>query len=284
MEKIKEGTLYLVGTPIGNLEDFSLRGARILADVDFICAEDTRVSAKLLRHLGLKKSLVSCHQHSSAHVFEQIADRLARGESCAVVTDAGMPCISDPGEELVRLCVQRKIPVCPIPGPTALATALAVSGLPTGRFVFEGFLPVEKKERRQRLEAVQTECRTIIFYEAPHKLLQCLTDLLEALGDRPLTVCRELTKIYEEIRYTTLSEALAFYQGKSGSQAVAPRGEFVLVVGGGSPKMQKTAVSLEEAVRQAQALIEAGMKQTDACREIARTTGFKKSEIYTLLL
>ena len=223
------GTLYLVATPIGNLGDFSPRALETLEAADFIAAEDTRVSLKLLNHFGVKKPLVSYHQHNQASAGQTILSRLLAGESCALVTDAGTPAVSDPGEDLVRLCAQNGVAVQAIPGCCALVSALAVSGLPTGRFAFEGFLPVNKKERRARLQPLRTEERTMIFYEAPHKLVNTLEDLLEALGDRPAALCRELTKLHEETVRTTLSQALAHYRES------APRGEFVLVVAGAEP-------------------------------------------------
>ena len=223
------GTLYLVATPIGNLGDFSPRALETLEAADFIAAEDTRVSLKLLNHFGVKKPLVSYHQHNQASAGQAILSRLLAGESCALVTDAGTPAVSDPGEDLVRLCAQNGVAVQAIPGCCALVSALAVSGLPTGRFAFEGFLPVNKKERRARLQPLRTEERTMIFYEAPHKLVNTLEDLLEALGDRPAALCRELTKLHEETVRTTLSQALAHYREN------APRGEFVLVVAGAEP-------------------------------------------------
>ena len=223
------GTLYLVPTPIGNLGDISGRAAETLACVDFIAAEDTRVTVKLLNHLGIKKPMASYHRHSAQASGQAILNRLQDGESCALVTDAGTPAISDPGEELVARCAALDIPVCAIPGPCALVTGLAVSGQPTGRFTFEGFLAMNKKNRRAHLESLRGEARTMIFYEAPHKLVATLQDLAEVLGaERPVTLCRELTKLHEEIRRTTLGEAAVWYQEN------APKGEFVLVIRGRS--------------------------------------------------
>ena len=221
------GTLYLVPTPIGNLSDISDRCRETLAQADFIAAEDTRVSLRLLNALALKKELVSYHEHNKAASGPRILERLLAGQSCALVTDAGCPAISDPGEDLVRLCVDNAVPVCAIPGPCALVTALCASGLPTGRFCFEGFLPAQKKERSARLAALRSETRTMIFYEAPHRLCATLDALCAAFGpDRRVSLCRELTKLHEEYRRTTLGEAVAHHRENP------PRGEFVLVVEG----------------------------------------------------
>ena len=207
------GTLYLVPTPIGNLNDISPRCARTLAEADFIAAEDTRVSLKLLNHLEIKKSLVSYHEHNKAESGGKILARLLAGETCALVTDAGSPAISDPGEDLVRLCAENGVTVCAIPGPCALVTALSISGLPTGRFTFEGFLSVNKKSRQEHLTGLKDETRTMIFYEAPHKLLATLRDLADAFGeDRKISLCRELTKLHEEVRRMTLGESAAYYE------------------------------------------------------------------------
>ncbi|MDE6996929.1 MAG: 16S rRNA (cytidine(1402)-2'-O)-methyltransferase, partial [Oscillospiraceae bacterium] len=223
------GTLYLVATPIGNLSDLSPRAADTLAQADFIAAEDTRVTMKLLSHLGLKKPMVSYHEHNKASAGQTVLARLLSGESCALVTDAGTPAVSDPGEDLVRLCAENGVAVQSIPGCCALISALAVSGLPTGRFVFEGFLPVNRAQRRERLQALLGEERTILFYEAPHRLRSALEDLRTAFGDRPIALCRELTKLHEETRRTTLAQAAAYYQENE------PRGEYVLVVSGAAP-------------------------------------------------
>ena len=234
------GTLYLVPTPIGNLGDISRRMAETLEQADFIAAEDTRVTVKLLNHLGLKKPMVPYHRHNTGTGGQAILNRLQAGESCALVTDAGTPAISDPGEELVARCGEAGIPVCAIPGPCALVTALAVSGQPTGRFTFEGFLAMNKKNRRAHLESLQGEERTMIFYEAPHKLAATLRDLAVTFGeDRPLTLCRELTKLHEEVSRTTLGQAAAWYGENT------PKGEFVLVVRGAEPLPEGEA-SLED--------------------------------------
>ncbi len=272
------GKLYVVGTPIGNMEDMTYRAVRILSEVDFICAEDTRVTVKLLNHFGIKKPLLSYHEHSASHVSENIISRLQGGESCAVVTDAGMPCISDPGEDLVRMCRDLGIPIEAVPGPTAMATAAAVCGIPAARFSFEGFLSVTKKQRFAHLKSVSSDTHTLIFYEAPHKLRSTLQDMLEYFGDRRVSVCRELTKIHEEVRRTTLSEAVRYYEEN------LPRGEYVLVVEGACDKAEKNEYSIEEAAEIARKLIENGKKPSDACKEAAGITGFKKSDIYSSIL
>ncbi len=268
------GTLYLVATPIGNLGDFSPRAVETLEAVDFIAAEDTRVSVKLLNHFGLKKPLVSYHAHNHVTAGRAIVQRLLAGESCALVTDAGTPAISDPGEDLVGLCAREGIAVTAIPGCCAAVNALAVSGLPTGRFVFEGFLSVNRKSRRERLEALRREERTMIFHEAPHKLLDTLGDLCEAFGpDRPIALCRELTKLHEEVLRMTLGEARAYYE------AQAPRGEYVLVIGGASAE-EPPAVGIDEAAAEALALRESGMRLKDAARQVAERTGHSKNAVY----
>ena len=271
------GTLYLVPTPIGNLGDISRRCAETLAAADFIAAEDTRVSLKLLNHLGLKKPLVSYHEHNKKESGPRILERLLAGESCALVTDAGCPAISDPGEDLVRLCAEAGVPVCAIPGPCAAITALSVSALPTGRFAFEGFLPAQKKERRERLERLKAEERTLIFYEAPHHLRATLADLLGAFGEaRPVSLCRELTKLHEEILRTTLGEAVQYYEANE------PRGEYVLVVGGAAQKSE--AVSPEQAADLARALIARGVRTKDAVKQVAEETGVAKNALYALVV
>ena len=268
------GTLYLVATPIGNLGDFSPRAVETLAAVDFIAAEDTRVSLKLLNHFGIKKTLVSYHEHNHVTAGKTILDRLLAGESCALVTDAGTPAISYPGEELVALCAQNSVPVISIPGPCALVAALAASGLPTGRFTFEGFLAMNKKNRKNHLDALRNEERTMIFYEAPHKLPATLEDLTETFGpDRPIALCRELSKLHEEILRTTLGAAAAFYQENT------PRGEFVLVVGGGQP-VEEAAPTLEDGAQRVAALRAQGQSHRDAVRQAAKELGLSRSELY----
>ena len=272
------GTLYLVATPIGNLGDFSPRALETLETVDFIAAEDTRVSMKLLNHFELRKPLVSYHEHNHVTAGQSILARLLSGESCALVTDAGTPAISDPGEDLVRLCAENSVPVYAIPGCCAAVNALAVSGLPTGRFTFEGFLTVNKKSRRERLESLKNEERTMLFHAAPHKLLTTLEDLSAALGpDRRIALCRELTKLHEETRRCTLGEAVAHYTEN------APKGEFVLVVAGAEPR-EAAAVTLEDAVAQVLTLKAQGVRLKDAAKEVAEHTGLSKNELYAAAL
>ena len=271
------GTLYLVATPIGNLGDFSPRGVETLQTADFIAAEDTRVSVKLLNHFGIKKPLVSYHEHNRAAAGQAILARLLAGESCALVTDAGTPAISDPGEDLVRLCGENGVTVEAIPGCCAAICALAVSGLPTGRFTFEGFLSANKKERRTALLKLKCEERTMVFHEAPHKLCATLADMAEILGDRPAALCRELTKLHEETLRTTLLQAAELYREKE------PRGEYVLVVAGAQPA-EEPAVSLEEGVRQVQRLREAGMKMKEAVRTVSAQTELNKNDLYEAVL
>lgn len=272
------GKLYVVGTPIGNLEDMTYRAVRILSEVDFICAEDTRVTVKLLNHFNIKKPLLSYHEHSASHVSENIIGRLQGGESCAVVTDAGMPCISDPGEDLVRRCRDLDILVEAVPGPTAMATAAAVCGIPASRFSFEGFLSVTKKQRFAHLKSAASDTHTLIFYEAPHKLKATLEDMLKYFGDRRVSICRELTKVHEEVMRTTLSEGVKYYTENS------PRGEYVLVVEGAGEETLKDEYSIEEAAEIARKLIESGTKPSEACKEAAEITGLKKSDIYAAVL
>lgn len=271
------GTLYLVATPIGNLGDFSPRGVETLQAADFIAAEDTRVSVKLLNHFGIKKPLVSYHEHNRAAAGQAILVRLQAGESCALVTDAGTPAISDPGEGLVRLCGENGVTVEAIPGCCAAICALAVSGLPTGRFTFEGFLSANKKERRTALLKLKNEERTMVFHEAPHKLRATLADMAEILGDRPAALCRELTKLHEETLRTTLLQAVELYREKE------PRGEYVLVVAGAQPT-EEPAVSLEEGVRQVQRLREAGIKMKEAVRTVSAQTELNKNDLYEAVL
>ncbi len=267
------GTLYLVPTPIGNLSDISDRCRAVLADADFIAAEDTRVSLRLLNALDLKKELVSYHEHNKARSGPAIVKRLESGETCALVTDAGTPAISDPGEDLVRLCIDAGITVCAIPGPCALVTALCASGLPTGRFCFEGFLPMQKKERAVRLAELKSETRTMIFYEAPHRLAQTLEALAAAFGGgRRISLCRELTKLYEEYTRTTLAGALELLQ------TAPPRGEYVLVVEGAQPV--QNAPDLSAAVAQMQALMRDGLSRKAAAKHVAEQSGIKKNELY----
>jgi len=269
--------LYIVGTPIGNLSDFSPRAVETLQKVDFIAAEDTRVSLKLLTHFGIQKPLISYHEHNLRERGEYILSRIENGESCAIVTDAGMPCISDPGEDLVRLCAERGIEMHVVPSPTAAMSALAISGLPTSRFSFEGFLSVTKKQRREHLDEVKYFRRTLIFYEAPHKLVYTLEDMLEAFGDRKIALCRELTKIHEEVLRGTISKMIEYYKEKS------PKGEYVLIIEGAKEEEQQEEFTIEKACEMAQKLIDNGKKASDACKEIAKLTGFSKSEIYNVV-
>ena len=273
------GTLYLVATPIGNLRDLSPRALEILSQVDFIAAEDTRVSLKLMNHFSVKKPLLSYHEHNHVTAGRQVLQRLLAGESCALVTDAGTPAISDPGEDIVRLCAEHGVPFCAVPGCCALISALAVSGLPTGRFTFEGFLSVNRRQRREHLSSLLEERRTMIFYEAPHKLLTTLEDLCEAFGpERRLSLSRELTKLHEETLRTTLGGALTHFR------AVAPKGEFVLVVEG-APAPEEALISLEDAVQQVLRLQEEHqLKTKEAIRRVAADTGLAKNELYDAVL
>ena len=269
--------LYVVGTPIGNLSDMSPRALEVLANVDFIAAEDTRVTMKLLTHFGIKAELVSCYEHNIREKSEYIVGRIASGESCAIVTDAGMPCISDPGEELVRLCAERGIEVAAVPSPTAAMTALAISGLSTSRFTFEGFLSVTKKQRISHLEEIKDLRQTLIFYEAPHKLQNTLDDLLEYLGDRRIALCREMTKIHEEVLRGTISEMIGYYKERQ------PKGEYVIIVEG-APKKEDTVYTIEDAVKYAEEQIANGTKTSEACKLAAAKFGFSKSDIYSVVI
>ena len=270
--------LYVVGTPIGNLQDFSPRAAEILKQVDFIAAEDTRVTLKLLNHFGIKKPLISYYEHNLRERGEYIVSRILNGESCAVVSDAGMPCISDPGEDLVRLCAGAEIPVQVIPGPSAAVSALAVSGLSTSRFTFEGFLTTNKKGRIDHLNSVKEEMKTMIFYEAPHKLLRTLEDMSSVFGsERKISLCRELTKLHEEVIRTTLGEAIAYYRTCENI-----KGEFVLVIEGYTP--QEREYTLEDAVALAKEWMAKGEKATNAAKAAAKETNFSKADIYRHLI
>lgn len=269
------GILYLVGTPIGNLGDISPRALETLRSVDFIAAEDTRVSMKLLNHFEIRKPLVSYYEHNRMSSGARILDRLLGGESCALVTDAGMPAISDPGEDIVRQCAEAGITVTAIPGPSACVSALAMSGLPTGRFCFEGFLSVTKRPRMEHLESLRDEKRTMIFYEAPHKLLKTLQDMLSVFGDRSLALCREMTKLHEECIRTTLAEAVERYT------AEPPRGEFVLIVSG-APESEAPEVTEETALEIVDKYRAEGKSLKEACRLAAADTGFAKNELYSL--
>lgn len=269
------GTLYLVTTPIGNMSDITYRAVKVLSEVDFVAAEDTRNSARLLRYFGIFKELVSYHEHNKKSRGEEILARLQNGESCALVTDAGTPAVSDPGEDLVRLCAENGVPVTAAPGVSAAVTALTLSALDTRRFVFEGFLPVEKAERNERLAALKTETRTTILYEAPHKLKRTLADLLSALGDRRVSLCRELTKLNEEVARTTLADAAAFYE------TAEPRGEYVLILEGaqisGAENAPWASLSITEHV---ELYIAEGMSKTDAIKRAAKDRGVPKNVVY----
>ena len=270
------GRLYVVGTPIGNLGDFSPRAVETLEKVDFIAAEDTRVTLKLLNHFGIKKEMVSYFEHNKRERGETITARILSGEDCAICTDAGMPAISDPGEDLVRLCHQLGIEVESVPGPTAFATALALSGMEVGRFTFEGFLSVSKKSRRQHLEEIVDERRTMVFYEAPHKLVNTLKDLYQYLGDRDIAIVREITKLHEQVINTTLAQAVNMYNDDK------PKGEFVLVVQG--KRAENDAITLDDAVDMARELVANGESVNNAAKAAAAKTGHKKSDIYRALI
>ena len=272
------GTLYLVPTPIGNLGDISVRCRQTLEQADFIAAEDTRVTLKLLNHLGIKKSLISYYEHNKANKGTVILERILGGETCALVSDAGSPAISDPGEDLVKLCAEAGVTVCAIPGPCAVITALSISGQSTGRFCFEGFLSTAKKSRREHLASLTEERRTMVFYEAPHKLLSTLEDMAAVFGqDRPISLCRELTKLHEEVVRTTLGEAIAKY-----SEA-APKGEFVLVVAG-APVQETEDSSPEDAASYVAALMDSGMTRKDAVKQAAKDLHLAKNIVYEAAL
>lgn len=270
------GKLYVVGTPIGNLGDFSPRAIQTLEKVDFIAAEDTRVTLKLLNHFEIKKELISYFEHNKDFRGDYIINRLLQGETCAICTDAGMPAISDPGEDLVRQCHENGIAVESVPGPTAFATALAISGMSTVRFTFEGFLSANKKERKAYLQKLKNEERTMVFYEAPHKLQATLKDMFEILGDRNIALAREITKIHEEVIRTTLSEVQDRYNDEK------PRGEFVIIVNGKAEENEE--ITFEKAVEMAKKLMADGMSVNAAAKEISATTPFKKGDLYKALL
>ena len=274
--KLLRGALYVVGTPIGNLSDFSPRAAETLAAVDFIAAEDTRVTMKLLNHFGIKKPLVSYYEHNKAEKGGRIVDRILAGETCAIVSDAGMPAISDPGEDLVALCAEHDVPVLVVPGPSAVISALAVSGLPTGRFTFEGFLSVNKASRTEHIQSIVKEPRTMIFYEAPHKLGATLRDLAAALGDREIAIVRELTKIHEEVIRTTLCAAAEKYANGG------LKGEIVLIIEGAKPE-EKEKMTVEQAVEEAKRFVSNGDSASEAAKKAAKLSGLKKGDIYKLM-
>lgn len=270
------GTLFVVGTPIGNLGDFSPRAVETLSLCDFIAAEDTRVTIKLLNHFGIKKPMMSYYEHNRAERGEKILERLLNGENCALVSDAGMPIISDPGEDLTALCYENNIPIKAVPGPCAFVTALAISGMPAGRFTFEGFLTRAKPNRREHLLSLVDEKRTMVFYEAPHKLPSTLKDMAEYFGDRSIAIVKEITKIYESVERTTLFEAAKKYDGAN------LKGEYVLIVSG-KPEEKETAPTLFDAVEKARGLVLGGASVNEAAKEAAKLTGIKKSDIYKSL-
>ena len=270
------GKLFVTGTPIGNLSDFSPRAVEVLKACDFIAAEDTRVTLKLLNHFGIKKPLTSYYEHNKDQKQDTILSRIMSGENCVLVSDAGMPAISDPGMELVHACHEHGISVVSVPGPTAFATALAISGMDNGRFTFEGFLSVNKKSRRQHLDEIRAERRTMIFYEAPHKLSATLRDLYEALGERKIAIVREITKIHEEVIRTTLSQAVIDYPDNN------LKGELVLIIEG-AKESAKEEITLDDAKKLALSFTEAGMSKNDAAKMAAKQSGLKKSDIYKLL-
>ena len=270
------GKLYIVGTPIGNLGDMTPRAIETLRSVDFIAAEDTRVTVKLLNHFDIHTPMVSYFEHNKAIKTEKLLSRILSGETAAIVTDAGMPAISDPGEDLVRECRKNGVPIESVPGPTAALTALAASGLPSGRFCFEGFLSVNKPSRRRHLDEIKNEKRTMIFYEAPHKLQATLRDMLDTFGERQMAVCRELTKLHEQVLRLTLSEAIEYFGANE------PKGEFVLIIEG--KKEEDENFSLEDAVALAHRLVEGGSGVSAAAKEAAAVSGYKKGDIYKILI
>ncbi len=273
---MSDGKLYIVGTPIGNLSDFSPRGIETLENADLIAAEDTRVSLKLLTHFGIKKPLISCYKPKEQEKSEQIISLIAEGKTIALVSDAGMPCISDPGYVLVKKCRELGIAVEVIPGCNAAVAAVAVSGISTERWTFEGFLPVGRKERSERLETIKNLPHTLVFYEAPHKIRQTLADLVEALGaDRESALCRELTKLHEEVISGTLGELSHYYDNTE------PRGEYVIVIGGA--QHTEKCCTIEQAAALAKSLAEGGEKLSEACRQAAKATGIPKRDIYSIL-
>ena len=271
------GKIFVVGTPIGNLGDFSPRAAEVLAQVDFIAAEDTRVTAKLLNHFGIKKETVSYFEHNKNQKGAYLIERVLSGENLAIVSDAGMPAISDPGEDIVRMAHQNGITVESVPGPSAFVTALSVSGFPTGRFCFEGFLSVNKISRKRHLEDIKNETRTLVFYEAPHKLLKTLADMRDVLGERDICIVRELTKLHETVYHFTFSQAIEHFTEN------APRGEFVLIIKG-AEKCESPAMTLDEAQALAKKLVSEGQSVSFAAKEAAKQSGYKKGDIYKAII
>lgn len=270
------GTLYVVGTPIGNLGDFSPRAVEVLSNCDFIAAEDTRVTVKLLNHFGIKKPMMSYYEHNKTERGVKILEKLMNGENCALVSDAGMPIISDPGEDLTTLCYENNIPIKAVPGPCAFVTALSIAGMPAGRFTFEGFLTRAKPNRREHLLSLVDEKRTMVFYEAPHKLPSTLKDMSEYFGDREIAIVKEITKIYENVERTTLFQAAEKYKDAN------LKGEYVLIIAG-KPEDEKEEITLEQAAYKAKKLIESGKSLNEAAKETAKLTGLKKSDIYKFL-
>ncbi len=273
---MKKSCLYIVGTPIGNLGDMSPRAVEVLSNVDFIAAEDTRVTKKLLNHFGIKKTVISYREHNMRECGDLIVSRLANGENCAICTDAGMPAISDPGQELVALCHSHKLEVVAVPGPCALTTAIALSGVAGGRFTFEGFLSTNTNSRKIHLNELDSEKRIMVFYEAPHKLRKTLRDMKNALGDREIVLCREITKLYEEVIVTTFSKALDVYKEKE------PKGEFVIVVSGFKGDEVRVEISPDDVKNELMLARENGMSAKDAVREVALKLGMKKNEVYKI--
>jgi 16S rRNA (cytidine1402-2'-O)-methyltransferase len=271
------GMLTVVGTPIGNLGDFSPRAVEALEKCDFIAVEDTRVTVKLLNHFGIKKEMISYHEHNIRERGELIVSRILKGENCVIATDAGMPAISDPGEDLVNLCHEHGIKVQTVPGPTAFASAVALSGLPSGRFTFEGFLSVNKRSRHEHLESLKDEKRTMVFYEAPHKVVNTLNDMANKFGDRRVALVREITKIHEETCRTTLFDAIKKYE------TLEPRGEFVIVLEGKQEEAQEV-MSVEDATEIALEKISQGFSPTAAAKEAAKLSGLKKGDIYKKII
>ena len=272
------GKLILVGTPIGNLNDMSPRAVKALEEADFIAAEDTRVTMKLLNHFGVKKPMISYFEHNKRQKGKYIVDRILSGEACVLVSDAGMPAISDPGEELEAQCLEQNLKIPVVPGPSAVVSAVAISGLTTGRFTFEGFLSVNKKSRFEHLESVKNESRTMVFYEAPHKLLRTLKDFYKIFGNRKISIVRELTKVHEEVVLTTIKDAIDKYENEP------IRGEFVLVVDGKKDSKQSENITLEMVVEMARRLLNEGYTVSDAAKQIAKKTSLKKSDIYKGIL
>ncbi|MDO4286774.1 MAG: 16S rRNA (cytidine(1402)-2'-O)-methyltransferase [Eubacteriales bacterium] len=273
------GTLYLVATPIGNLEDLTYRAVRVLKEVDFVAAEDTRVSGKLLHYLEISKPLVSYHEHNKKQRGPELVQRILHGETCALVTDAGMPAISDPGEDMANLCHEAGIPVVPVPGACAAVSALAQSGLPSGKWCFEGFLPTANKQRKERLAVLKKETRTCIVYEAPHRLKATMHDLADHLGDRRVSISREMTKLHEECLRMTLPEAAEYYDTHE------PRGEFVLVIEGACDNPEQSAADqMEQAIVLTQELVSAGLSLRDAVKQAAKQTGARKNQLYQTML